>query len=867
MATLSWSGLSVLETGTASSDGLPVTLDVVVLGDDHITVRPSHEILPTLTAVTIQDNPLDPGTDKAFAKHVSWQGPFGSGSADVIIIRQPVPEGGDRVSFFPVSGDRFPGGLEADQIAVFIASAQFSAPISPVLRPTDFVDVGLADLRALDHYSYTENDVIPARGFSEEFDTGDGNDTVFTGTGDDTVRTGRDDDTIVIDWSATGFSYKKVDAGPGNDTIDLSQGTGRDGGLYLDLEHWSLGNGIAVDLNAANNSLTIDKGAEGRTTVVDMAAALNGDGLEVVGTSFDDTFRVAPNDPFNRLLLVPGPGNDTVSVIGDAAAIRLTYFFTDATDGLRINLRTGVVENDGFGGRDQLNGRIDRVVTSPLDDVFIGSDAFATAVDFSSTGGNDTFDGGLSEGDDLLFLSSAVDRLEIDAVTGRATGSVNGSGFEVTFSNFEGFAGTGNADRIAGSPNDDRIFGEGGDDTLFGRDGDDFLTGYLGNDFADAGAGDDTLLGGEGSDTLYGGDGNDEIEGSDGNDVIYGGTGDDTIRSGDEDDLVGAGAGSDLIVAAGGRDAVWAGDGNDTALGEEGNDTLGGGAGNDDLSGGAGQDQLWGALGNDSLYGDADDDTLGGAAGDDSLEGGDGNDQIWGALGADFALGGGGNDLIGGSVGNDTLDGGTGDDSLWGAADNDSLTGGAGQDVLGGGAGADVVSGGDGADSLYGGVGNDTLFGGAGNDELYGATGNDSLAAGDGEDRVFAGAGNDTLAGGGGGDALDAGAGNDIVFAGDGNDTVFGTAGNDYLDGGSGADTFVFSAGSGTDTVRAAFADADVIQLSAQMTGGETSAASVITTYSSWLNGVLILTLENGDSLRLVGINTRAELEAMLDII
>ncbi|WLI90254.1 Ig-like domain-containing protein [Massilia sp. R2A-15] len=143
-----------------------------------------------------------------------------------------------------------------------------------------------------------------------------------------------------------------------------------------------------------------------------------------------------------------------------------------------------------------------------------------------------------------------------------------------------------------------------------------------------------------------------------------------------------------------------------------------------------------------------------------------------------------GNDTYRVVLGKDTTyDGGKGNDKIIGAAGADVLIGGEGNDTIDGGAGNDVITGNDGIDSLAGGDGNDSLDGGAGNDSLNGGNGDDFVDGGIGDDLVQGGAGADRLVGNAG------------------NDAMLGGKGDDVLDGGSGNDLFVFSLGSGHDTI------------------------------------------------------------------
>lgn len=94
-------------------------------------------------------------------------------------------------------------------------------------------------------------------------------------------------------------------------------------------------------------------------------------------------------------------------------------------------------------------------------------------------------------------------------------------------------------------------------------------------------------------------------------------------------------------------------------------------------------------------------------------------------------------------------------------------------------------------DSLVDSEGANAAFGLAGNDTLDGKAGNDTLYGGIGDDVLYGGSDNDTLFGGSGNDTLDGGAGNDLLKGGSGSP----------LDSDSGADVYMFSIGSGQDTI------------------------------------------------------------------
>jgi trimeric autotransporter adhesin len=244
------------------------------------------------------------------------------------------------------------------------------------------------------------------------------------------------------------------------------------------------------------------------------------------------------------------------------------------------------------------------------------------------------------------------------------------------------------------------------------------------------------------------GEGDGWINGIGGNDVIYG-----TDRN---ESLVNS-TGDALFVAGGGNDTIYAGEGNNILDGGTGDDTLYGGKGNDTyiFRRGSGHDTI---IDVDTTQGNV--------------------DTIW--LGSDLkpedvVLRRSGDNLVlkikdtddtittkdffrNGSTLNRIEQIQFMDGTIWTESDILLMTYSASEDD-------DVIFGGVGSDNLSGLGGNDTLFGLGGNDLLHGNEGNDNLY------------------GGSGADILDGGTGNDIMI---------GDAGND---------TYLFSRGSGQDTI------------------------------------------------------------------
>ncbi|WP_208354063.1 pre-peptidase C-terminal domain-containing protein [Pseudaestuariivita rosea] len=515
------------------------------------------------------------------------------------------------------------------------------------------------------------------------------------------------------------------------------------------------------------------------------------------------------------------------TMIADILAIQNLYGASETTNG-----------NTTWGGRNSNIGTY-------LDTVFAmiagasGPSSWYTGDDMAFT----IYDNGGTDLVDLSF-STTNDYINLAPTTGLDTfwnvGGLIGNiavAQGTVLENLE--AGSGN-DRILGNAANNVINGNNGNDTIFGQDGADTIGGGLGDDSVEGNAGNDNIDGGAGNDALWGGLGNDSIVGGTGADTLGGADGSDTVFGGDQNDLIFGGAGDDTLNGEQGNDTLWAGIGNDSVIGFNGNDLMGGAAGNDTMVAGAGNDTVYGGAGADQIYG---------ADGNDVLFSGDQNDLIFGGNGAD---------IIGGGNGADTVFGGAGNDQIAESDGNDQLDGGAGEDTMFGGNGDDVVIGGADSDALSGNAGNDTIFGGTGNDRIFAGTGADSIFGGDQNDVIYGGDGNDTINGD---------SGNDQIFGGNDNDVINGGAGDDSIYGGAGDDTFIFGSGDGDDVIFDFNAAEDQLVLDDALWSGTLTTQQVVDTYGSIVNGSIVLSFDNGESITLDGLGTLAGLEDSLNIV
>ncbi|SFR97202.1 matrixin family metalloprotease [Yoonia litorea] len=217
-------------------------------------------------------------------------------------------------------------------------------------------------------------------------------------------------------------------------------------------------------------------------------------------------------------------------------------------------------------------------------------------------------------------------------------------------------------------------------------------------------------------------------------------------------------------------------------------------------------------------------------------------------------IGTGGNDILTLALqgaGNDFLALG-GDDQITGTSIADRIFGGAGDDALNGAGGNDLLVDTSGKNTIVGGDGGDTIIGGLGQLDADGQEGADILIGGIGDDTLNGGNGNDVLRGDPSGSYFG------------GSDRLTGGAGDDLLEGGRGADVFVFTSGSGSDTIgritdisaspvmegQDFLPGVDQIDLSAIYTPGQFDAM-----FSHWATSSGDALFDNGDILiRVIGV-------------
>ena len=318
---------------------------------------------------------------------------------------------------------------------------------------------------------------------------GDGDDTIRGGDRDNRLEGGPGDDVIypgvneVREGSARPGGGDYVIGSVGSDWIvytDSSVGTHQ----VLDYSGLSTG-GITATIDGVANQGTVDKGAAGTDTLVDVADAMalrrfvrgidyfDGSGdFELRGTRFDDVFimRTMPW-PWQYMHVRGGAGNDTFTnqSAGDVDLVEIYY--DDAPNGIHLDLAAGKAWNDGYGDVDTINGLYLQVSGSDYTDVITLSSHDESVI---GTAGDDILDGG-GGFDRLRFHRNHAGDVNVDLEAGTATGTHDGAAFSYTVSNFEWVMGGSGDDRIRGDRGDNRLQGRGGRDIFvfgpeFGND-------------------------------------------------------------------------------------------------------------------------------------------------------------------------------------------------------------------------------------------------------------------------------------------------------------------------------------------------------------------------------------------------------------
>ena len=809
----------------------------------------------------------------------------GASNDSVYVGLGDIADGGDGVDLLFVTFDGLSGPLVIDlstggQAALAAASGgTFTNFERFSLHGTASADTITGDANSNNLWGRGGNDVIRGGDGNDLLGGNDGDDQLFGGVGADLLYGGAgadtlngDDgnDTIFVFSGAAGETFTA-----GNDTIN--------GGAGIDLLSFNptvigdqLGNANAITANVYVNLgiVGLQNTGVGIMTITGIEQVVGGQGDDSLnGNNANNFFWGGDGDDYlngwgGDDTLAGGYGDDLLrgetgvdTFIGGEGFDRISFYNPNSTQAVVVDLRTGVISNDGFGNVETFTGIEAIGVVTRFADTIHGDDnhnlLYASLGDsVYGYGGDDDFnvdsamavlDGG--EGFDVIrsFFGSRF----IDADNNGVSDSeyaTHGVIVDLSIQKIvdDGFGGS--ADIISiegayGSSLDDRIIGSAAANELGGLAGNDIVIGGAGDDLLDGGDGDDLLYGDQGKDTYIGGAGFDRIsfynvfatQGANvdlrtqtvyndgfgntetmtsieglGNGTRFADTfnGDDTdnLILVDTGDTANGWGGADRFQVSGAAASIDGGTGEDTVTLFTSSRLVDRGDGVAEVQyteTGVTVNLATRLIINDGFGGTGaikNIENLGGSSYNDTLTGSTGDNKLWGYEGEDFILGGAGNDIIDGGDDLDVLNGGAGDDTLAGGLGEDRAS------YVGATSGVTVDLGILVGQAVGGGYGTDTLMsiegleGSNWDDTLRGNADANVLLGNNGKDTIYGGDGSDFIGGDGGDDVVNGEAGRDIVSGGLGNDTVNGGDAGDQLYGDAGND--IVNGDAGDDTIQ-----------------------------------------------------------------
>ncbi|MDR9395231.1 MAG: calcium-binding protein, partial [Roseovarius sp.] len=430
------------------------------------------------------------------------------------------------------------------------------------LRGSSFDDRITGDDTGLRIRAQDGDDTVEAGDGDDRIEGGAGNDTLRGGEGSDELLGGDGDDLIDPGDAGGRSGFDFFNTGSGNDTVDFAETlTSFATTRYFQLD--GSGSGIVADIDGVANTASVDKGAQGTDTYLDIVNPLDSGfttgGFGIEGSTEDDVFNLT-TDSEQWMQVAGRAGDDTINISGDGF-VRIQY----VNEGpIVADLVNGTVTHDGF--TDTINGSPWEIRASDNDDSILGSDADES---FITRLGNDTLDGG--GGFDIIRFDRTIfdSGLQADLVAGTVQGVSGSTPYDVSLTGIEAVRGTDFGDMLAGDAAANNLEGEAGDDTLSGGAGDDTVDGGAGSDsaviaaaradavvtetgdglrietpdgadlfidvemfdFADGPVSADELLDADDpvGETLIGTDGDDSLTGTPLDDAIAGGAGNDTL--------------------------------------------------------------------------------------------------------------------------------------------------------------------------------------------------------------------------------------------------------------------------------------------------------------------------------------------------
>lgn len=361
--------------------------------------------------------------------------------------------GGDDWLSMGEGGGTAEGGEGNDRLVANLSArgaATFGALDSQTTSQLGSIGLNVTTIEAVTLTTGSRADNLSTAGFalSDQFYTGDGNDTVNPGLGQDTVDGAGGTDLLVLDWGTATSNIANVYLGNGWSRYFMADGSSAVD--YAGIERFQLTGGLGHDAltgGGLNDTLNGDAGRD----------VIQGGG----GTDLWRGNAGAATDGLS--LAMSAAGNGTLTGIGTTLKSIESVVLTTGTGNDTINL-------GALSGNDTLS-------TGNGDDVIDIGRGLSETVDAGNGVDVLTADFGLALTSVRMFYTG----------NGWTAAEAIGGDYRLDFGGVERL-------NLTGSSRNDRMYGFDGNDTLNGAAGSDQLNGGNGDDVLTGGAGPDTFI-------------------------------------------------------------------------------------------------------------------------------------------------------------------------------------------------------------------------------------------------------------------------------------------------------------------------------------------------------------------------------------